>query len=177
MPHVYLALGSNIEPRERYLCRAVDLLKQVGAIEKLAPLYETSPYGIAQQPYFLNSALLLKTVQEPLALLRTLKELELRLGRRHRQRWGPREIDLDIIFYDQLILLSDELIIPHPDYRNRRFVLQPLVDMAPSFVAPDAGEPLKSLLAQCPDQTQLRMYKKDWMPNENENGSIALHCH
>ncbi|NOX37409.1 MAG: 2-amino-4-hydroxy-6-hydroxymethyldihydropteridine diphosphokinase [Calditrichaeota bacterium] len=169
MPDVFLALGSNIEPREDYLRRAVDQLNQLGMVKKLAPIYETTPYGKTDQPLFLNTALILDTALVPTALLHQLKQLEVQLGRRHRERWGPREIDLDIIFYDQLVIQTPELVIPHPDYQNRRFVLQPLTDIAPRFIAPDAGEPLKTLLSRCPDTTRMRLYKNEWVTDEHQH--------
>ncbi len=169
MPEVYLALGSNIEPREHYLRQAVDQLNQLGTVIKLAPIYETTPYGKRDQPLFLNTALILETTLPARVLLHQLKLLEIQLGRRHRERWGPREIDLDIIFYDHLVIQTTDLIIPHPDYQNRRFVLQPLTDIAAGFIAPDAGEPLQTLLSRCPDNTCMRLYKKEWVTDEPQH--------
>jgi 2-amino-4-hydroxy-6-hydroxymethyldihydropteridine diphosphokinase len=162
---VYLALGSNIEPREIYLSQAVKQLKMLGKIKKIAPLYESEPYGVADQPSFLNTAVLLETDISPLDLLRALKSIEHKLGRRNRYRWGPREIDIDIIFYGEKIIREKDLHIPHYDYQNRCFVLQPLMDLQPDFEAPDIHRPLSELYQDCPDNSQLKLLKKVWVVN------------
>lgn len=165
MSAVYIALGSNLEPREYYLRQAVGQLGKLGKIMKVSRLYESDPYGVTEQPAFLNSALILKTGLPPRQLLPALKAIEQQVGRRKRQRWGPREIDLDIIFYGDLVVREENLHIPHYDYRNRRFVLQPLAELEPNFIAPDTGQPLQQALQECPDQTRLRLYKTDWATN------------
>lgn len=166
MTPVFLALGSNIEPRRHFLQKAVELLVDRFPRFQLAPLYETSPYGKTDQPYFFNSALYLEVDMPPHDLLQWLKEIEKQVGRRQRERWGPREIDIDIIFYSDWVLHSDSLTIPHPEYSKRRFVLQPLVDIAPHWVPPDRPVPLVQLLQQCNDSTSIRLIEKRWFHYE-----------
>ncbi len=165
MTAAYIALGSNLEPREYYMQQAVRQLGNLGKILKIGRLYESDPYGLTEQPAFLNSAVILETDVPPRELLPALKAIEQRLGRRKRQRWGPREIDLDIIFYGDMVVQDENLHIPHYDYRNRRFVLQPLADLEPDFIAPDSGRPLRQILQDCPDQTRLMLYKTEWAIN------------
>lgn len=165
MSAAYLALGSNLEPRESYLNRAIAGLKDIGTINKVAPLYQSEPYGVTDQPQFLNSAVLLETNLQPQELLRALKKIETDLGRQNRRRWGPREIDIDIIFYGDKIIRASDLHIPHDDYKNRRFVLQPLLDLQPNLTAPDTHETLRRLFKNCPDNSKLTLFKKSWVTN------------
>ncbi len=162
---VFLALGSNIEPREASLRRAVHALAAAGEVIAVAPLYETPPYGKTAQPDFLNTAVQLCTDIPPLPLLDLLKSLEKNLGRRAGDRWGPREIDIDIIFYGQRQMHHPRLQIPHGDYPNRRFVLRPLADIAPDFIAPGTNMCIQEMLACCPDPAPITHYKTDWMAN------------
>lgn len=158
----YIALGSNVEPRLSWLQQAVDALDTFGNIEKVAPVYETAPYGIENQPPFLNSALILSTGASPFELLKQLKGIEQQIGRQNRYRWGPREIDLDIIFYGKDTICQSDLVIPHSDYRNRWFVLQPLSDIAPDYVPPDAGESIRDILARCREGADMKLFKDNW---------------
>jgi 2-amino-4-hydroxy-6-hydroxymethyldihydropteridine diphosphokinase len=147
---VFLALGGNIGDRPANLQAAIDAL-QVGEqvrVEKLSNLYETTPVGYADQPDFLNMAVEATTGLEPLALLAFLKEIEAALGRRPSFRNGPRPIDLDIIFYDDLTLDTPTLQIPHPRLRGRGFVLKPLNDLAPDYVHPVYGLSVAELLSE-----------------------------
>lgn len=156
---MFLALGSNLEPRRLHIGAAIEHLKSLGKVEKTAPLYESEPYGEANQPRFLNTALILQAELPPGELLAAIKRIEKAVGRRPRYRWGPREIDIDIIFYNRQIIREADLQIPHPDYRNRRFVLRPLVDLAPQFIAPDTNKTLREALRECPDTSELRLFR------------------
>lgn len=145
---IFLALGGNIGDRPANLQAAIDTL-QVGGqvrVEKLSNLYQTTPVGYADQPDFLNMAVEATTHLEPLALLTFLKEIEAAMGRRPSFRNGPRPIDLDIIFYDDLTLDTPALQIPHPRLRGRGFVLKPLNDLAPGYVHPVYGLSVAELL-------------------------------
>ena len=164
MTPVYLAIGSNLGDRKKHLIDAINLLHSYAAVEAIAPLYETSAYGMTDQPSFLNSALRIKTKQKPEELLATLKEIEKKVGRKKRVRWGPREIDLDIIFFDDLILNSPDLFIPHPDFHNRRFVLKPLRDLDPDFISPSHRKSISELLTICHDLTNIELIERDWYP-------------
>ncbi len=158
-----IALGSNLEPRLHFMQQAVLHIHQVGRVLRVAPLYESIPYGITDQPLFLNSALSLETSLEPHRLLAELKSIERRVGRIPRQRWGPREIDLDIIFYDLTVLKSQTLTIPHPDYRNRCFVLIPLADIDPDFVPPGDTHSLSDLAKQCTGSKDITYIQRNWV--------------
>jgi 2-amino-4-hydroxy-6-hydroxymethyldihydropteridine diphosphokinase len=162
MNPVFIALGSNIEPRLQYLSSAIDQFQSLGTVKKIAPLYRSSAYGVKEQSYFFNSACLLNTNFLPLDLLKALKDIERKIGRKERFHWGPREIDLDIIFYNDKIVQEESLVIPHPDYKNRRFVLQPLADMEADYSPPGEIRNLRQLLLDCPDNTHIKLEKKNW---------------
>ncbi len=162
MSETYLALGSNLGDRKQYLVNAVNYLKSIGVLLLNAGLYETGAYGFTEQPAFLNSALLLDTHLNPLDLLNQLKNIENMTGRKQRHRWGPREIDLDIIFYENQVIQTRELTIPHPDFQNRRFVLQPLMDIAPNFISPAQNKTVSQLFKDCRDSTRVQRIAKEW---------------
>jgi 2-amino-4-hydroxy-6-hydroxymethyldihydropteridine diphosphokinase len=144
---VYLGLGSNLGDREGYLRAALDLLVASGevTIQAISSLYETAPMEIADQPAFLNTVAAIRTPLSPCALLRLLKETERTVGRVERVRFGPREVDLDILLYGDQALVSDDLTIPHPRLATRAFALVPLHELAPGLVLP-TGEPVASLI-------------------------------
>ncbi|NIV72464.1 MAG: 2-amino-4-hydroxy-6-hydroxymethyldihydropteridine diphosphokinase [Calditrichae bacterium] len=158
-----MGLGSNIEPREVYLIQALLKVKYLGLLRSIAPLYESEPYGKTDQSKFLNTAAILETEILAEKLLKQLKKIEKSAGRKKRVRWGPREIDIDIIFYGQEIIRNQSLSVPHPDYKNRRFVLQPLADLNADFIPPDDHRTLSALLKECPDQSELNVWKKEWL--------------
>lgn len=140
MNRVYLLLGSNLGDRERNIERALSELERRGiSIVKKSSLHNTSPWGYRKQPDFLNLAVECLTSLEPLNLLRVLKEIERDLGRKSTFRYGPRVIDIDIILYEDIVLKTDELTIPHPMMHLREFVLKPLCEIAPNFVHPELG--------------------------------------
>ncbi len=168
MDDIFIALGSNVGQRRHQLIRAIRHLQRLGTIQQISPLYQTSPYGGVSQPDFLNAVVRFTSQQEPLPLLRALKEIEKALGRQHRIRWGPREIDLDIILYGARMWESPELTIPHPDFANRRFVLQPLFSLAPEAVDPRSGKTIRQLLSECRDNTRVTLIAKDWYSDELE---------
>ena len=147
---VYIALGGNLGDRPANLQAAINRLQAGGhlRVERLSGLYETAPVGYADQPDFLNMALAAATDLAPRPLLAYLKQIEAGLGRRPNFRNGPRPIDLDIIFYDNLVLNEPDLQIPHPRLRGRGFVLQPLNDLAPDYLHPVYGLSVAELLAE-----------------------------
>jgi 2-amino-4-hydroxy-6-hydroxymethyldihydropteridine diphosphokinase len=145
---VYLGLGSNLGDRVSYLRAALDLLIASGevAIRAVSSLYETAPMHIADQPAFLNGAVEVQTGLSPLALLHLLKETEQAVGRVQRVRYGPREVDLDILLYDDITVRNHELTIPHPRLAERAFALVPLKEIAPGLLLPGTGASLASLI-------------------------------
>lgn len=152
---VYLSLGSNLGNRRRNLTRAILLLKKDAElkIEKTASVYETSPIGPKQRK-FLNTAIKLKTSKSPLQLLSDLKKIERQIGRKRGVRWGPRIIDLDILFYGKRRLKSKKLTLPHPQFFRRKFVLAPLSEIAPNFVPPGFKKNIAVLFRELTDSEQ-----------------------
>lgn len=143
---VYFSLGSNLGARRQNLRAAIARLEAAGVqLTALSPVYETEPWGLAEQPAFLNMAAAGKTTLEPAALLRLLKQVETELGRQPAERWGPRLIDLDLLFYDDLVLDEEELVVPHPHLHERAFVLVPLAEIAPQLPHPRLGLPVVAL--------------------------------
>jgi 2-amino-4-hydroxy-6-hydroxymethyldihydropteridine diphosphokinase len=149
MATVYLGLGSNLGDRRANLERAVVALRSHPEIRSVlvSTFIETAPVGgpEGQGPY-LNGAARIETDLEPPALLATLKEIERALGRREGPRWGPRPIDLDILLYDQRVLETPDLVIPHARFRERAFVLKPLAEIAPDARDPVTKSTIKALL-------------------------------
>lgn len=144
---VFIALGSNLGDREKNILDAINYMIEEGIdIIGISSIIETAPYGLTEQPSFLNCVVEGITNFSPRELLFILLDIERRLLRVRTIRWGPRTIDLDIIFYDDLIIDEPDLKIPHPDMQNRIFVLKPLSEIAPNFVHPVLRKTIKALL-------------------------------
>ena len=146
---VFIAVGSNLGDRGKNIEDAIDAMEKDVKIRivKRSLLDETKPYGVTDQPDFLNGVVIMRTLYEPEELLVRLHEIEAEGGRERTEHWGPRTIDLDILYYDDLIYTSDTLVIPHPDMENRAFVLHPLKVIAPHKKHPGTG------------MTTMQMYK------------------
>lgn len=144
---VYLALGSNLGNRRENLKQAVASLSPQMEIRAKSSIYETPPWGYEDQPEFLNQAVKVQTYLEPEALLRHLKRLEVALGRQATFPNGPRSIDIDILFYDDLVLDTPVLTLPHPRLHERGFVLLPMLDIAPDLVHPVMRKTIRELAA------------------------------
>ncbi len=144
-----IGLGTNLGRRLGNIRSAVAALNQTPGMKltKLSPLYETEPVGLAGQPKFLNAVALIETSLGPEALLACLQGIEAGMGRKRGAKWGPRNIDLDILYYDQLVLHLPGLDIPHPEAARRAFVLVPVLDLCPEMADPSSGRPLKEILA------------------------------
>jgi 2-amino-4-hydroxy-6-hydroxymethyldihydropteridine diphosphokinase len=143
---VFVALGSNIEPREEYLRAAVGALRTIGEVLAISSVYETLPLGGITQSNYLNAVVEVRTALGAKELLSSLKAFERQLGRLERPRWHEREIDFDIVFYDNLIINSPQLTIPHPEIQVRSFVLTPMADLDANFVHPVLKESIQELL-------------------------------
>lgn len=152
---VYLSLGSNMGDREAYLRQGIDQLKRNSLIQvqRVADFLETEPYGGVEQDKFLNTAVKLRTLLTPMELLTRLHDIENTAGRTREIHWGPRTLDMDILFYDKLIYEDDTLVLPHVDLENRYFVLEPLSRIAPNFRHPVLGKTVTQLLEQLPEYT------------------------
>ena len=156
---VYISIGSNIGNREDYLSRAkLALENTVGSILKTSSIYETEAWGKTDQNNFLNQVLMLQTALEPGNLLEKLQNIENELGRERLDKWGPRTLDLDILFYDRIFLNSKNLTIPHPQIVNRRFVLEPLNEIAQEFIHPVENQSIAFLLKECGDSSIVRSF-------------------
>lgn len=133
----YIGIGSNLGNREKNCLRAIELLEKRGIpVKKRSSMYETEPWGIKDQPRFINMAIEIETFFEPGELLRILKEVEREVGRGVSFKWGPRIIDLDILLFGNIFLKEDNLEIPHPLLDKRDFVLKPLCEIAPDMIHP-----------------------------------------
>ena len=159
MESIYLSLGTNLGDRLANLQAALAALPPSVNILHRSSIYETEPWGVANQPAFLNMVIQGETHLSPTELLSHLKRLEKDLGRLPSIRYGPRLIDIDILFYDELVLDSPELTIPHPHLHERAFVLVPLTDVAPGVLHPVLHETIHDLLTKV-DTKGVRRYGK-----------------
>jgi len=143
---VYLALGTNLGDRLANLKQALAALPPLVRLVAASPVYETPPWGYVDQPAFLNQVLQAETGLDPRTLLATLKQIETGVGRTITFRYGPRVIDLDILFYDDILIKTPELTIPHPSIPERAFVLVPLADLSPDLRHPSLGKTARQML-------------------------------
>lgn len=154
---VYLGLGSNLGNRQENLENAVAGLGDVVDVTAVSPIYETDAWGVEDQPDFLNMCVAGRSNLAPYALLNFVKALEVQLGREPAIRWGPREIDIDILIYEELNVRSRDLDVPHKGIADRSSVLVPLADIAPDLVHPLSGKTMPALLNEV-DRSGVRPY-------------------
>ncbi|MBI4843602.1 MAG: 2-amino-4-hydroxy-6-hydroxymethyldihydropteridine diphosphokinase [Nitrospirae bacterium] len=149
MSTAYIGIGSNLGNREENCEKAVSLLRDNGVkVTKRSSMIETGPWGVTSQPKFINMAVEIETGLKPEKLLGLLKKIEAEIGRRPAERWGPREVDLDILLYDGLVIKAPEMEIPHPNMAEREFVLKPLSEIAPEIIHPALKKSISELLSQ-----------------------------
>jgi len=163
----FLALGSNIGDRLAHLRAAIQALEPEVNPTECSPVYETPPWGYTDQPKFLNQVVMAETDLSPADLLIYLKDIEEGLGREKSFLYGPRLIDLDILFYDHQVINSPPLTIPHPRMHDRGFVLMPLNDLAPDFEHPVLGVCVHELLADL-DTLEIDLYSPGGCGEQNE---------
>jgi 2-amino-4-hydroxy-6-hydroxymethyldihydropteridine diphosphokinase len=157
MAKVYLLTGGNVGDSLKTLQRANGLIEErVGQIIKSSSVYKTAAWGKTDQDDFLNQVLEIETFLSPEELMDKLLDIEMDLGRKRLEKYGPRIIDLDILFYDDLILDSERLTIPHPQIQFRRFVLQPLNELEPELIHPVIKKSIGVLLKECPDLLEVK---------------------
>lgn len=159
---VYIGLGSNLGSKVKNLQNAVDEIKAVYGINirKISSLYSSKAWGNTKQADFVNQLIEIETEIPPMELLYILQDIEIKMGRQRKEKWGPRVIDLDIILYGNEILDSLELKIPHPYIRERLFVLVPLQEINPEIIFPDDGAKIKEVLVRVLAQNKANQIQK-----------------
>ena len=157
---VYLGLGSNLGDRLKNLSFALRRLAANARIElrQISSIYETEPYGFHEQPPFLNCVVEVQTSLPPVGMLIVAKSIEEQAGRRAGRRWGPREIDVDILCYEKSVVHLDFLQVPHSDLTKRRFVLAPFSEIAPDFVPPETTRTISEMYRQCRDTGAVQIF-------------------
>jgi 2-amino-4-hydroxy-6-hydroxymethyldihydropteridine diphosphokinase len=168
MSLIYLSLGSNLDDRYANLRRALVELQEQVVITAVSPVFSTEPWGMAEQPPFLNICIAASTSLSPHKTLQFIKHIEHKMGRLPSSKWGPRLIDIDILFYDSLILADEELTIPHPHMGERAFVLAPLATIIPDFRHPLTGETVLEMLEKIGVEGVDRLFEMPFPQNGSE---------
>lgn len=140
---IYIALGSNVGDRLGYLLKALGEIKKVAKINRISTVYESEAWGYTEQPPFLNFVAEIETYLEPHSLILKLRKIERAVGRKERFKWGPREVDIDILLWGDRIINAKMLRVPHPYLTQRDFFLYPLLELNESIIHPLTGKPLK----------------------------------
>ena len=157
MNSVVLHLGSNIGSKKSNIDLAILLISQeIGLINTQSSYYVTDAWGIEDQPSFINAAVIVDSLLEPEEILEKIHVIEQKLGRRKIEKWGPRIIDIDILFFNKQIIEKANLKIPHPEITNRNFVLVPLKELMPEFVHPVLHTTIEYLCEKCEDKGRIR---------------------
>lgn len=152
MHNVYLLTGSNVGDSLALLNTAIKHINtQVGKVIQQSSIYKTAPWGNVNQQHFYNQVLLVQTTLSAHQVLQTILQIELDMGRVRELKWAPRTIDIDILFYDNLVMDEDDLTVPHPLLHLRKFTLQPMAELAANLVHPKLHATISQLLVLCPD--------------------------
>jgi len=160
----YLGLGSNIEPRFSFLQNAVSELDKIGKVVRKSRIYESIPWGNANQEKFLNAVIRFYSDLNPFNLLSSIKNIEKSIGRKYNDiKWGPREIDIDILFSDNIIINKQILKIPHVHFKNRNFVLVPMAELNGDYRPGKNGMSIKYFLNNKTDQSLVRQTNINWV--------------
>jgi len=160
MNKAYLLIGGNMGDREGYLSSARQWIeKMCGSIVSRSALYQTAAWGVENQDAFLNQALLIETTLSADQLIEKLLWIEERIGRKREEKYGPRIIDIDIVLFNNEVIQSEGLIIPHPQMQNRRFVLEPLNEIAADVLHPVFQKSIGQLLSECPDKLAVQKFR------------------
>jgi len=161
---IYLSLGSNVGDRRHNLTAALAALGQEMTLEAVSSVYETDPVGVTDQPLFLNIVVEATCPLAPERLLEFVKRVEIMVGRQPTFRWGPRVVDIDILLFGDLVVNTPELKIPHPAMHHRRFVLEPLAEIAPDSWHPLLKRTTRELLAELPQGQIVRKFDGTKLP-------------
>lgn len=160
MNGIYLIIGGNMGERENNLLECKELInKAIGEIEQESAIYETAAWGKTDQPSFLNQVFFLKSILNPNQILANCLAIESQMGRVRHEKWEARKIDIDILLFNDEVIDEEDLSIPHPHMKNRRFVLKPLADIAPNVVHPVYNKTIIELLENCPDPLEVTRFK------------------
>lgn len=161
MKEVYLLIGGNIGDRFYFLGEAIRLISQkCGPISRSSAIYETAAWGKEDQPAFLNQVLIIQTAMEPLPLMAVILEIEQEMGRSRRERNGERNIDIDILYYENDVIEMPDLTIPHPRIYMRKFALIPMAELNALKTDPVHNKTIKELLQACPDSLEVKQFSK-----------------
>ena len=159
MNNTILILGSNIEPKKKYIDDALAMIRLIiGKITQTSSLWETEPWGFNSQNMFINMSCIVKTKLTPSELINNIIKIEQKLGRYRKttETYNDRNIDIDIIFYNNEIIKQPGIIIPHPHFHNRRFMLEPLNEIIPTYINPITKTSISEILTKCPDKSYVK---------------------
>jgi len=160
----YLSLGSNIEPKFNFLQKAVSELEIIGKVTKKSRIYESIPWGNPDQDKFLNAVIRFYSDLNPFNLLSNIKQIEIKIGRKlNKEKWGQREIDIDILFSDNIFINKERLKIPHQHFRNRNFVLVPMAELNSDYKPENNGMNIEYFLNNKTDQSLVRQTNINWV--------------
>ena len=160
LPTAYISFGSNLGDRFAHINQALQHLSEADGIlvTKVSSLYETEPVGYEEQDWFLNGVVAVETGLSPRQLLKVLQQIEKRIGRQQRKRWGPREVDLDLLIFEQRCINTPDLIVPHPEMHQRHFVLIPFAEIAPDTIHPILQQNIRTLLDDLPTEKDVQFF-------------------